>query len=322
MPRADRADARPHRAAAAPTTGAGPTRSSGTACGRSATPRAAGCGSRAATGATSRPATRSCASSAARWPAARPIARRRGRRLRRGRAAELPAPPAPHAPHLRARRAPALAERPGRLRDLRPAVARRPLAARPALRRAARAAGGARAAAARRWQTPAHHVGDGAAMLEASRAQGLEGIIAKRLDCPYTPGRRSPGWVKVKNVRRTDVVSAAGCPARAGAAAGSARSSSASTRTASCATPAGWAPASTRPSSTASAACSRRWRAARARSPAASRRRRRTSSSRARGSSSITARWTQARTLRHPVLQGPARRHRPGRRPLRPPKTP
>jgi bifunctional non-homologous end joining protein LigD len=57
-----------------------------------------------------------------------------------------------------------------------------------------------------RWLTPAHHVGDGAAMLEASRAQGLEGIIAKRLDCPYHPGRRSPGWVKVKNVRTTDVV--------------------------------------------------------------------------------------------------------------------
>jgi bifunctional non-homologous end joining protein LigD len=57
-----------------------------------------------------------------------------------------------------------------------------------------------------RWQSPAHHVGDGAAMLEASRAQGLEGVIAKRLDCPYTPGRRSPGWVKVKNVRRADVV--------------------------------------------------------------------------------------------------------------------
>jgi bifunctional non-homologous end joining protein LigD len=57
-----------------------------------------------------------------------------------------------------------------------------------------------------RWQTPAHHVGDGAAMLEASRAQGLEGIIAKRLDCPYTPGKRSNGWVKVKNVRTTDVV--------------------------------------------------------------------------------------------------------------------
>jgi bifunctional non-homologous end joining protein LigD len=56
------------------------------------------------------------------------------------------------------------------------------------------------------WQTPASHVGDGAALLAASAARGLEGIIAKRLDCPYTPGRRSTGWVKVKNVRETDVV--------------------------------------------------------------------------------------------------------------------
>ena len=30
--------------------------------------------------------------------------------------------------------------------------------------------------------------------------------MAKRLDCPYKPGRRSPGWVKVKNVRRAEVV--------------------------------------------------------------------------------------------------------------------
>ena len=29
------------------------------------------------------------------------------------------------------------------------------------------------------WQTPAHHVGDGKGLLEASRAQGLEGIIAR-----------------------------------------------------------------------------------------------------------------------------------------------
>jgi bifunctional non-homologous end joining protein LigD len=56
------------------------------------------------------------------------------------------------------------------------------------------------------WQTPAGHVGDGAALLDASRAQGLEGIIAKRLDSKYTPGRRTHSWVKVKNVRRTDVV--------------------------------------------------------------------------------------------------------------------
>jgi bifunctional non-homologous end joining protein LigD len=56
------------------------------------------------------------------------------------------------------------------------------------------------------WQTPAHHVGDGAALAQLARAQGLEGVVAKRLDCPYTPGRRSPGWVKVKNVRRASLV--------------------------------------------------------------------------------------------------------------------
>jgi bifunctional non-homologous end joining protein LigD len=43
-------------------------------------------------------------------------------------------------------------------------------------------------------------------MLQASRAQGLEGVIAKRLDSPYYPGRRAHGWVKVKNVLETDVV--------------------------------------------------------------------------------------------------------------------
>jgi bifunctional non-homologous end joining protein LigD len=57
-----------------------------------------------------------------------------------------------------------------------------------------------------RWQTPASHVGDGAALLDASRANGLEGIIAKRLDSTYAPGRRTGAWVKVKNVRETEVV--------------------------------------------------------------------------------------------------------------------
>ena len=56
------------------------------------------------------------------------------------------------------------------------------------------------------WQTPDHVVGDGVAVLEASQASGLEGIMAKRLDSPYEPGKRSPCWVKIKNVRREDVV--------------------------------------------------------------------------------------------------------------------
>jgi bifunctional non-homologous end joining protein LigD len=56
------------------------------------------------------------------------------------------------------------------------------------------------------WQAPAHHVGDGAALLELTRAQQLEGVIAKRLDSAYLPGRRNPAWVKVKNICSTDVV--------------------------------------------------------------------------------------------------------------------
>jgi bifunctional non-homologous end joining protein LigD len=56
------------------------------------------------------------------------------------------------------------------------------------------------------WQTPEHVVGNGAALLEASAAQGLEGIMAKQLDSGYEPGRRSRCWVKVKNKQRDDFV--------------------------------------------------------------------------------------------------------------------
>jgi bifunctional non-homologous end joining protein LigD len=56
------------------------------------------------------------------------------------------------------------------------------------------------------WRTPAYHTGEGRALLEASREQGLEGIVAKRLDSRYEPGRRSGAWIKVKNVRRQEVV--------------------------------------------------------------------------------------------------------------------
>jgi len=56
------------------------------------------------------------------------------------------------------------------------------------------------------WRTPDHVVGSGAAVLEATVQNGLEGVVAKRLDSCYEPGRRSPCWVKIKNVRREDVV--------------------------------------------------------------------------------------------------------------------
>ncbi len=56
------------------------------------------------------------------------------------------------------------------------------------------------------WQTPEAHRGDGAALLAATAAQSLEGLVAKRLDCPYELGRRSPGWLKIKNTRRQELV--------------------------------------------------------------------------------------------------------------------
>ena len=44
------------------------------------------------------------------------------------------------------------------------------------------------------------------ALLAATAEQGLEGVVAKRLDSPYEPGRRSPCWMKVKNVDRQELV--------------------------------------------------------------------------------------------------------------------
>jgi bifunctional non-homologous end joining protein LigD len=56
------------------------------------------------------------------------------------------------------------------------------------------------------FQVPPSHAGDGASVQEASRASGLEGIVAKRLDSSYEPGRRSRCWLKIKNHHRQDLV--------------------------------------------------------------------------------------------------------------------
>ena len=47
------------------------------------------------------------------------------------------------------------------------------------------------------WQTPPSHPGVGSPLLEAARAQGLPGIVAKRLDRAYEPGVTSDAWVSV-----------------------------------------------------------------------------------------------------------------------------
>jgi bifunctional non-homologous end joining protein LigD len=56
------------------------------------------------------------------------------------------------------------------------------------------------------WAVPPASFGGGAEMLEASRERGLEGVVAKRLDSRYLPGRRSPHWRKVKNLRTQEVI--------------------------------------------------------------------------------------------------------------------
>ena len=57
-----------------------------------------------------------------------------------------------------------------------------------------------------RWRVPDYVVGHGAQLLEATEQQGLEGVIAKRLDSTYHPGQRTPSWLKIKNTSRQEVV--------------------------------------------------------------------------------------------------------------------
>lgn len=47
------------------------------------------------------------------------------------------------------------------------------------------------------WQTPPHFPGGGEFALEAAEAQGVAGVVAKRLDSPYLPGRESRLWLTI-----------------------------------------------------------------------------------------------------------------------------
>jgi bifunctional non-homologous end joining protein LigD len=47
------------------------------------------------------------------------------------------------------------------------------------------------------WQAPAAHIGDGDAVLAATREQGLAGVVAKRVDAPYDPATVPPVWIRV-----------------------------------------------------------------------------------------------------------------------------
>ena len=61
---------------------------------------------------------------------------------------------------------------------------------------------------------PAFPGADFDAVLAASAANGLEGVVAKRLDSRYEPGVRSGDWLKVKNVLRQEVVVAGWKPGK------------------------------------------------------------------------------------------------------------
>ena len=56
------------------------------------------------------------------------------------------------------------------------------------------------------WQTPPYFPGEGDAVRAASIERGFEGIMAKRLDAVYHPGKRVDHWRKVKNIRRQEMV--------------------------------------------------------------------------------------------------------------------
>jgi bifunctional non-homologous end joining protein LigD len=55
------------------------------------------------------------------------------------------------------------------------------------------------------WQVPATY-DDGAMLLEATRQQGLEGIVSKRRSSRYTFGARSKDWLKFPHRQRTSWV--------------------------------------------------------------------------------------------------------------------
>ena len=55
------------------------------------------------------------------------------------------------------------------------------------------------------WQRPATY-DDGGMLFDATKAQGLEGIVSKRLDSRYRPGERTPHWLKFAHRHRASYV--------------------------------------------------------------------------------------------------------------------
>jgi bifunctional non-homologous end joining protein LigD len=56
------------------------------------------------------------------------------------------------------------------------------------------------------WQVPPNAVADGSTIAAFTVEHGIEGVVAKRVDSRYEPGRRSPAWRKIKNTYRQEFV--------------------------------------------------------------------------------------------------------------------
>jgi len=70
------------------------------------------------------------------------------------------------------------------------------------------------------WDVPDFLEGDWGNVLKSTSKLGLEGVVAKRIDSRYLPGLRSRDWLKLKNMRRQELV-IAGYEPGAGARTGS-----------------------------------------------------------------------------------------------------
>jgi bifunctional non-homologous end joining protein LigD len=56
------------------------------------------------------------------------------------------------------------------------------------------------------WQVPPNTIGDGSTIAAFTLEHDIEGVVAKRLDSRYEPGRHSTSWRKIKNTRRQEFV--------------------------------------------------------------------------------------------------------------------
>jgi bifunctional non-homologous end joining protein LigD len=55
-------------------------------------------------------------------------------------------------------------------------------------------------------QVPPVIEGDASRAWDLAEALDLEGVVAKRFDCPYIPGKRAAGWRKIKRIQEREVV--------------------------------------------------------------------------------------------------------------------